>query len=129
MPDTFAPPSTGGILAPYTIYPPLGPTGIVPPRDLKEPGIPPPTGSGGGMGLHPGVPLGGGYLSRLADRAQGMDLVRGLDRLLGKTAAITPGHRQAQSMKIITRFSVQEALGKFSGRLAFPWGGKVDITA
>jgi len=119
-----------GIIPPYTIIPAGPPTGTLPVRRIDGPGIPPPYNSGKGMGINPPVPVGGGYLSRLGDRVKSLDLIRGLDRLLGKEIIIAPGPRQAMSMHLRGNFSVYEVHGRLSGRLEdSPYGRMLDTSA
>ncbi len=116
-----------GIIPPYTIIPPGPPSGTLPVKRIGGPGIPPPYNSGKGMGINPPVPVGEGYLSRLGERVNSMDLIRGLDRLLGKEMLISPGPRQAMSMRLRGNFSVHEIHGRLSGRLsASPYGRLLD---
>jgi hypothetical protein len=65
----------------------------------------------------PPVQNGQGYMSQLNDAVSRLDLVRGMDRTLGKTDSIPPGKKAGQHMKIIGPMSTQEALGRLSGRL------------
>ncbi len=118
-----------GVLPPHTILPPTGPRGVLPAQPIDGPGIPPPYNKAGGNPFWPQVPIGGGYLSGLRRRVESLDVVRGVDRLLGKTTFIQQGKRQAQSSKNLGLFSTQQALGRLTGRLpSAALGRAVDIT-
>ncbi len=106
-----------GVFPPHTYVPGTGPSGLLPVQRLTGPGIPPPTNSGGGMGVHPAVPVGGGYISQTRRRAARLDLIRGMDRTLGKTQTLPRGKRQSQGSKNLGNLSTQQALGPLTGAL------------
>jgi hypothetical protein len=71
--------------------------------------------------------IGRGYMPHLRRNVEALDLVRGLDRLLGKTLVITPFPRSPHSRApLLGTLRAQELLGPLSGKL-IPTGERVDL--
>ncbi len=71
--------------------------------------------------------IGRGYLPHLRRNVEALDLVRGLDRLLGKTLVITPFIRSPHSRApLLGTLRARELLGPLSGKL-IPTGERVDL--
>ena len=137
-----------GVLPPFVILPPTGPTGVlpavsladatavIPPRGVSTTGVLPPPESLPDRGIAPlsrlAIPIrqriqasvmppvgpGEGYFTALGEKVSGMDVIRGMDRTLGKGLTIQVSRRRAQSMRLATQFTTPEALGTHTGQMA-----------